>query len=156
MIVGLLSLAVGIGGLLISPDWFGGALCSAPDNLPCRPLTLECLFAGAGGLAAGLPAIPPGWGGFPEPGQTPVPPYDERPDVPDQSRPYAPDAPPGYQPPPPGDPQSALNDPAFEQAKRDWARENADRVYPSQGGQADRGMSVGDIVVQSIRNQGSR
>ena len=74
MFLGLLALAVGIGGLLFSPDWLGGAMCSAPDNLPCRPLTLECLFAGAGGLAAGLPAIPPGWGGFPEPGQTPAPP----------------------------------------------------------------------------------
>jgi len=152
MFLGLLALAVGIGGLLFSPDWLSGAMCSAPDNLPCRPLTLECLFAGAGGLAAGLPAIPPGWGGFPEPGQTPAPPAPDRNDTHDQSRPYAPDAPPGYQPPPPGSPQDALSDPAFDQAQRDWMRQHGGRAPTP----TPTGTTLNDIVVQSIRNQGAR
>lgn len=139
---GLLDIATALGGLLIAPDVVGDLACSAAKNLPCRPLTLECLFGAAGGLGAGLPAVPPGWGGFP---------------TPDPPRQYAPSPPPGYQPPPQRDPRDALNDPQFRKAKEDWARDNADRVYPSSAGDdRDSGQSVADFVVESIRASGSR
>lgn len=128
-------------GLLLSPDALSGLLCTAAENLPCRPLTLECLFAGAGGLAAGLPAIPP--------------PYREDRD-PRAPREYAPEPPPGYQPPQRQSPQDALGDDAFRQAREDWARDNADRVYPTAPPDRVRGAGIADVVVQSIRNSSSR
>lgn len=141
--VALGGIALAFGGGIVSPDLIVSVLCTAPENIPCRPLTLECLFVGTGGLGAGLPAVPPGWGGFP----TPEPP-----------RRYAPNPPPGYQPPPPRSPQDALNDPEFTKVKEDWARDNADRVYPTTTGrdERDRGPSAADVLVESIRSSGSR
>lgn len=128
-------------GLLIGHE-VGDLVCTAAENLPCRPLTLECLFAAAGGLAAGIPAIPP--------------PYRETPD-PRASRPYGgPEPPPGYTPPPRQSPQDALNDEAFRQAREDWARDNADRVYPSPDPGRSRGRTAADVLVQSIRHSGER
>jgi hypothetical protein len=144
MFVGILALAAALGGLLIAPDMIVSLACSASENLPCRPLTLECLFVGAGGLGAGLPAIPP-WPRY-------VPPSA----APDRSpREYAPSPPPGYQPSPPQSPQDALNNPDFKRVKDDWARDNADRVFPSTGRQESKGMSVADVLVEGIRNKGS-
>ena len=143
---GLLTAAtMALQGLLVSPDALGGLLCTAAENLPCRPLTLECLFAGAGGLAGGLPAVPPGWGGFP----TPEPP---RRDTPGQSS--------GDQPPQPRSPQDALNDPEFQRLRHDYAveKDRAQRAagvgLPTQG--PSTGMGAADVLVQSIRNSNRR
>jgi hypothetical protein len=141
MVLDLLGMIVTLGDLASVPDVVGNLVCTAAENLPCRPLTLECLFAGVGGLSAGLPAVPPGWGGFP---------------VPDPPREYAPEPPAGHQPPPPQSPQDALNDPEFKRLKDDWARTNADRLYPPGAPQKSRGMSAGDVLVESIRNSNSR
>jgi len=140
MVVAILAVVGALAGVLAAHE-LRDLVCTAAENLPCRPLTLECLFAAGGGLAAGLPAIPP--------------PYRETPD-PRAPRDYAPEAPPGYQPPPPQSPQDALNDEGFRQAREDWARDNADRVYPTPPGDRTRGQTAADFLVQSIRHSGSR
>lgn len=143
MVVGLLAAAAisALGAMLIAPDVVATLACSAAENLPCRPLTLECLFAGAGGLAAGLPAVPPGWGGFP---------------TPDPPREYAPNPPPGYQPPaPPPDPQDAFNDPEYQRRRNDYFEDQKDRERraagepPSQG--PGHGWHAGRLLTESIR-----
>jgi hypothetical protein len=146
VVVAVLAVAGALGGLLAAQSVLAGQdlmdlVCTAAENLPCRPLTLECLFAAAGGAAAGLPAIPPS--------------YRETPD-PRASRDYAPEPPPGYQPPPRQSPQDALSDEDFRQAREDWARDNADRVYPTPPAERTRGQSAADVLVQSIRHSGSR
>ena len=154
MLIGMLVVAVVAVGLAVAPDVAFGLVCTAPENLPCRPLTLECLFVGAGGVAAGLPAVPPGWGGFPEFERGPAPDsYDESDNRPqDNPRTYAPEPIPGYQPPRPPSPQDALNDPAFERAKQDWARENSDR-FPTTSSAPSSGDSAYDTLVKSIQNK---
>ncbi|MEP7159071.1 MAG: hypothetical protein ABI797_06565 [Chloroflexota bacterium] len=143
MELGLLEVVAALGGLFGASDVVASLVCTAAENLPCRPLTLECLFAGVGGLSAGLPAVPPGWGGFP----TPEPP-----------RQYAPSPPPGYQPPPPQSPQDALND--VQRLKDDYAVDK-DRAGRAAGvglptGAPSTGMSAADVLIQSIRNSNRR
>jgi hypothetical protein len=142
MLVGLIAIAVAASGVILGPD-IADAVCTAAENLPCRPLTLECLFAGAGGLAAGLPAVPPGWGGFP---------------TPDPPRRYAPDPAPGYEAPTPPSPQDALNDPEFQRLQRDYARSQAERqaASPPVPSRRTDGQSAADVLVQSIRHSGER
>ena len=159
MIVGLLGLAgafAALGGLIVAPqfvmapDLLGGLICTAAENVPCRPRTLECLITAAGGLGVAWPAIsnePP----IPPDPDPDAPPYDESSDRPqDNQREYAPEAPPGYEPPRPQSPQDALNDPRFGEAKRDWARENSDR-FPTIPPPSE-GDSAYDTLVKSIQN----
>ncbi len=163
MIVGLLGLAgavAALGGLVVAPDFvilpdlLGGLVCTAAENVPCRPLTLECLVTAAGGLGVAWPAIsndPP----IPPDPDPDAPPYDEGSQRPqDNSRDYAPEAPPGNQPPRPPSPQDALSDPGFDQAREDCARENSDRfttITTPSGGD-----SVYDTIIKSIQNKEQR
>lgn len=150
MIATLIVLLGALAGLVV-PDVVAGLTCSAPNNLPCRPLTLECLVAAAGGLGVAWPAISN------DPAVPPEEPYDEGSRRPDRNeREYAPEPPPGYQPPPPGNPADALNDPGFKQAKEDWARQNSDRFPTIPDPEARDRDSVYDTIIRSIQNKEGR
>ncbi len=149
MELGLLEVVAALAGLLSAPDVIGNLVCTAAENLPCRPLTLECLVAGAGGLGVAWPAISN------DPPVPPDEPYDERSDQPDRTpREYAPAPPPGYEPPPPQSPQDALNDPNFKGAKEDWARDISDSLPTTS--EPSTGESAHDTLIKSIQNKNRR
>ena len=159
MIVGLLGVGAAVAALagfvvvpdfVIAPDLLGRLICTAAENVPCRPLTLECLVAAAGGLGVAWPAVSN------DPPVPPDAPYDEGSQRPqDNTREYAPDPPPGSQPPRPQSPQDALNDEAFRKAKEDWARENSDQ-FPTIPAPPSDGDSVYDALIKSIQNKEQR
>lgn len=129
-------------GVAFAPDLVASLVCSAPDNANCRPLTLECLVASAGGLGVAWPSI--------------LPPYEEHSDPTRNDREYAPEPPPGYEPPPPRSPQDAVNDDQFRQAREDWARRNAHRMPTTTQTGPSAGSTAYDTLVRSIRNKDAR
>jgi hypothetical protein len=149
----LVDVITSLGGWLTSVDPLTAAVCTAAENLPCRPLTLECLMAAAGALPAGYAAttpLPPWLGGG-----TAGDRYDEHP-TPGGPRDYAPEPGPGDQPQPPRQsPQDALSDEGLRSAQEDWARRNSDR-FPTIRDDGNAGSSFADTLVQSIRNSGNR
>lgn len=54
MVLDLLGMIVTLGGLFSVPDVVASLVCTTAENLPCRPLTLACLFAGAGRAIGGI------------------------------------------------------------------------------------------------------
>lgn len=112
-------------------------------------VSLSCLFnPGAGGAAAGGGGAAGGYGESDYDPTNPFPPghrYSEHPAPGD--RPYG--EVPGPTPPPPPDPQTALNDPDFAQAQRDWAREHY--VEPPPPPDYTLGDASGDVVMGVVR-----